>query len=71
MKDGSFLRKGIYGYNESVRLDGVIVAWKADNSSISALIFRYWVCPSGLERDKDFFSESRNTLGKQRVGFHV
>lgn len=32
---GSFSEgKGIYGYNESVRSDGVIVAWKADNSSI-------------------------------------
>ncbi len=24
----------IYGYNESVRSDGVIAGWKADNSSI-------------------------------------
>lgn len=32
---GSFSEgKGIYGYNESVRSDGVIIAWKADNSSI-------------------------------------
>ncbi len=30
-----FLReKDLLGYNESVRSDGVIVAWKADNSSI-------------------------------------
>ncbi len=34
----------IYGYNESVRSDGVIVAWKADNSSI--LYSLYWVRPS-------------------------
>ena len=33
--DGSFSEgKGIYGYNESVRSDGLIIAWKADNSSI-------------------------------------
>ncbi len=29
-----FHKGKVYGYNESVRSDGVIVAWKADNSSI-------------------------------------
>ncbi len=32
--------KGVYGYNESVRSDGVIVAWKATTLAF-ILIFRY------------------------------
>ncbi len=54
-----FLRgKVIYGYNESVRSDGVIVAWKADNPLAFYTHFQVLQCPSWFERDKDFFSES-------------
>ncbi len=38
--------------NESVRSDGVIVAWKAITLAF-ILIFRYWVRRLGLS-DKDF-----------------
>ncbi len=52
-------------------LDGVIVAWKADNSSIFILFSGIGCARLGLS-DKDLFSESWwNTLGKRAVGFHV
>ncbi len=61
-----FLRKRIYGYNESVRSDGVIVAWKADNSKVF-ILFSGIGAPNYLS-DKDFFSKKRrNTLGKWRL----
>lgn len=51
---GSFSEgKGIYGYNESVRSDGVIIAWKADNSSILYSFSGIGCARLGLS-DKDF-----------------
>ncbi len=52
--DVFFLReKGDYGYNESVRSDGVIAAWKADNSSIYTHFQGIGCACLGLS-DKDF-----------------
>ncbi len=60
--DGSFLRKRDL-YNES-RSDGVIVAWKADNSSI-ILIFRYWNYLSWFEAIKRFLVKVMEYIGEK------
>lgn len=52
--DGSFSEgKGIYGYNESVRSDGVIVAWKNNASGILYSFSGIGCARLGLS-DKDF-----------------
>lgn len=63
--DGSFSEgKGIYGYNESVRSDGVIVAWKADNSSILYSFSGIGCARLGLS-DKDFLVKVMEYIGKK------
>ncbi len=60
--------KGIYGYNESVLPDGVIVAWKADNPHFYT-IFRYWVRLSWFQSDKDFLVKVMEYWEKGRLDF--
>jgi hypothetical protein len=64
LADGSFSEgKGIYGYNESVRSDGVIIAWKADNSSILYSFSGIGCARLGLS-NKDFLVKVMDYVGK-------
>ncbi len=55
-------------YNESVRSDGVIAAWKADNLAFYTH-FQVLGAPCLGLSDKDFSESYGNTLGKGRLDF--